>query len=50
MWNFTGKAVIKPIVENVKSLFDNSKTASESQKELKDVTVEDVIMLGKVYS
>ena len=49
MWNFTGKAVINPIVENVKNLFDNSKTASESQKELEDITVEDV-MLGKVYS
>ena len=35
MWNFTGKAVIKPIVENLKNLFDDSKTSSDSQKQLK---------------
>ena len=42
MWNFTGKAVIKPWIDEVKHLFEDTKTASEPQKLLKDIKLEDV--------
>jgi FMN-dependent NADH-azoreductase len=42
MWNFTGKAVIKPWIDKVRHLFEDTKTASEPQKLLKDIKLEDV--------
>ena len=44
MWNFTGKVVIKPETEMINHLFEDSKTASKSQKLLENLKLEDILL------
>ena len=42
MWNFTGRGVLIPNTNGLSDLFDDEETAAKSQKDLNDITFDDI--------